>query len=117
MPVETRVQRILADYDYWIQRPSELKGNLGRLKSRYGQKVLDEWNALIDGGQWAELVERLLLEHYDVGYTMSLARREKEVKNACFGSHASLSLGHSITLLCRTLPTEPRHVIFFVGLD
>ena len=33
VPVAVRVQRILADYDYWINNPEDLKGMLQKLKS------------------------------------------------------------------------------------
>ena len=39
-----------------------------------GAKRVDEWLSLIDEGKWPVLVERLLLEHYDEGYTMSSGR-------------------------------------------
>jgi tRNA 2-selenouridine synthase len=74
LPVAVRVQRILDDYEYWVRNPAELKAVLQRLKKAHGQAVLDEWCALIDGGEWEALVERLLVEHYDVTYSHQASR-------------------------------------------
>ncbi len=50
LPLPARVQRILADYSYWVGNPSELKQALGRFRSKYGQRV-DGWYTLIDAGR------------------------------------------------------------------
>jgi len=68
LPIEVRVERILDDYHYWLQNPLELKAALERLRNRHGAKTLERWNGLIDAGSWHELVESLLLEHYDALY-------------------------------------------------
>jgi tRNA 2-selenouridine synthase len=40
----------------------------------HGARRIGEWKALVDTDHWAELVERLLLEHYDPSYDRSMKR-------------------------------------------
>lgn len=85
--VQSRVEFLLSDYDYFLDKPELLKSKLGYLKSLHGAKVIEKWGELIDQAQWAELVQELLTEHYDPAYRKSMnatypALEQAEVLNA-----------------------------------
>ncbi len=69
--LQARVQFLLRDYDYAQQDNSWLFPKLERLKDRQGSKVIADWEHLAMQGQWAELVEQLLSNHYDPLYRQS----------------------------------------------
>ena len=48
-----------------------------RLKKTHGMRKLEAWFELIDASAWTELVERLLLEHYDTAYALHTARQDE----------------------------------------
>lgn len=74
VPDAARVQHLLEDYPVWLRETAELKERLGWLKQRVGGEVTGRWHDLIDAGQWPELVQALLNEHYDPSYAHSQAR-------------------------------------------
>jgi intergrase/recombinase len=46
-----RVRRILAEYDFWVHHPEELKEKLRKLTASYGRKTVEKWASLIDANQ------------------------------------------------------------------
>lgn len=70
--VKARVQFLLGDYDYFLKDPESLKTRLGFLTSLHGRKVIDDWGALVDQGDWQTLVQQLLENHYDIAYRKSM---------------------------------------------
>lgn len=72
LPLEARVQGLLAEYSHLINHPEILKAQLAHLKARHGHKKLNQWLSLIDTQQWQELVKDLLETHYDPAYTHSI---------------------------------------------
>lgn len=70
--VQARVQFLLGDYDYFLNDPENLKTRLGFLTSLHGRKVIDDWGALVDQGDWQTLVQQLLENHYDIAYRKSM---------------------------------------------
>lgn len=78
-PLPDRVDWIIQTYPHLIDHPDHLKSKLDPLKKRYGKAVLQQWFEWIDAGQWTQLVETLLKEHYDPTYDHGL--------NRDYGSH------------------------------
>lgn len=69
-----RGRLLLAEYEHFR---SDLKGLLALLECLvplHGSVRVSEWQALAQAGRWPELVERLLLEHYDPSYDRSMRR-------------------------------------------
>ena len=72
--VESRAQLLLAEYRHFLADPGRLDEQLQRLIELHGRETIAEWRALLAGGQWGELVSRLLVEHYDPAYDRSMSR-------------------------------------------
>jgi tRNA 2-selenouridine synthase len=72
--MKSRVSWLCEDYGHFFQQPEILKGQLSKLKEIVGQSKLDEWLMLVDQQAWPQLVERLLVDHYDPTYRRSMQR-------------------------------------------
>lgn len=72
-PVSARVQLLMDDYRHFLSDPALLIQRLTPLLPLHGRQVLDHWQQLAVQGEWAELVEKLLLQHYDPAYRRSTA--------------------------------------------
>lgn len=66
-----RVDFLLRDYDYFLQRPTWLIEQLTHLKGLQSDDTLQRWNSLITSGDFATLVDELLALHYDPLYQRS----------------------------------------------
>ena len=72
-PVAARVQLLMEDYRHFLSDPALLIQRLTPLLPLHGRQVLDHWQMLAEQGEWAALVEKLLLQHYDPAYLRSTA--------------------------------------------
>jgi tRNA 2-selenouridine synthase len=72
-PLAARVQLLMEDYKHFLHDPASLIERLTPLLPLHGRRVLDHWQMLAEQGNWAELVEKLLLQHYDPAYHRSTA--------------------------------------------
>jgi tRNA 2-selenouridine synthase len=72
-PVAARVQLLMEDYKHFLSNPELLIQRLTPLLTLHGRQVLDHWQKLAEQGEWAELVEKLLTQHYDPSYRRSTA--------------------------------------------
>lgn len=70
--VQARVEFLLRDYDYFLTHSERLKSQLSFLFRLHGKQVIDGWHSLIEQGEWAMLVEQLLVQHYDIAYRKSM---------------------------------------------
>lgn len=70
-PVAARVQLLMEDYKHFLSDPALLIERLTPLLPLHGRQVLDHWQQLAEQGEWAVLVEKLLLQHYDPAYLRS----------------------------------------------
>jgi tRNA 2-selenouridine synthase len=71
--VETRVALLMDEYRHFFADPAALGAQLDCLVALHGRKRVGEWKALAAAGDWADLVRRLLEEHYDPAYRRSAA--------------------------------------------
>lgn len=69
-----RVRLLMEDYQHFTRDPAILNKQLDCLLSLYGREKIGHWHALANTGQMAELVDELLVEHYDPAYTRSIDR-------------------------------------------
>jgi tRNA 2-selenouridine synthase len=61
----------MEDYKHFLSDPALLIERLTPLLPLHGRQVLDHWQQLAEQGEWAVLVEKLLLQHYDPAYLRS----------------------------------------------
>jgi tRNA 2-selenouridine synthase len=72
--VDQRVQFLCEEYAHFFNQPDHLISQLTRLKPLVGTERLGHWCRLIEEQNWAELVERLLVDHYDPTYSRSMQK-------------------------------------------
>jgi len=77
--MQERIKHIIDEYPYCIENPEDLKVSLSVLNNfkRVSKDRLDSWLRLVDTGSWQELVESLLVHHYDPTYHNSQAKNSQ----------------------------------------
>ncbi len=68
---EVRVALLLDEYRHFFADLPALNLQLDCLVALHGREQIETWKALAVGGDWANLVTRLLEEHYDPAYRRS----------------------------------------------
>ena len=71
LPLTERVKHIIQDYDYFTTDFDAAKEQLLRLSRFQPTGTVDRWTSLGEERKWEELVEDLLINHYDPTYTKS----------------------------------------------
>jgi tRNA 2-selenouridine synthase len=69
-----RVRLLMEDYEHFARDPQALNGQLDHLVQLHGRARIDAWHALANSGAMPELVDQLLVEHYDPAYLRSIDR-------------------------------------------
>ena len=69
-----RVRLLMEDYDHFTASPDTLNTQLDCLVKLHGREKIDSWHAMANGGRMPELVDELLVEHYDPAYLKSIDR-------------------------------------------
>jgi len=69
-----RVRLLMEDYEHFARDPQALNGQLDHLVLLHGRAKIDAWHALANTGAMPELVDQLLVEHYDPAYLRSIDR-------------------------------------------
>ncbi|WP_296949686.1 tRNA 2-selenouridine(34) synthase MnmH [uncultured Massilia sp.] len=69
-----RVALLVEDYQHFVRDPSALNAQLEHLVQLHGRARIDAWHALATTGRMAELVDQLLVAHYDPAYLKSIDR-------------------------------------------
>jgi tRNA 2-selenouridine synthase len=69
-----RVRLLMEDYKHFARDPQALNGQLDHLVQLHGRAKIDAWHALANNGAMPELVDQLLVEHYDPAYLRSIDR-------------------------------------------
>jgi tRNA 2-selenouridine synthase len=72
--LEDRVTFLCQEYAHFFETPDVLLAQLTRLKPLVGGTRLAQWQSLIEQQQWPELVESLLVDHYDPTYRRSMEK-------------------------------------------
>jgi len=70
-PIAVRVKFLIAEYGHFLADPGRLKAQLDCLIGLHGREAIGAWHALADRGEWEQLVEDLLVAHYDPAYRRS----------------------------------------------
>ncbi len=69
-----RVKLLLQDYDFFVKDIEFFCDRLGALTEARGAAVVAQWQAQARGGQVADVVQDLLVQHYDPVYLQSMRR-------------------------------------------
>jgi tRNA 2-selenouridine synthase len=69
-----RVRLLMEDYRHFCAEPSALNAQLEHLVQLHGRATIDAWQAMATGGRLPELVDELLVQHYDPAYLRSIDR-------------------------------------------
>jgi len=64
----------MEDYEHFCADPSALNTQLDHLVQLHGRAKINAWHAMAEGGEMAQLVDQLLVEHYDPAYLRSIDR-------------------------------------------
>jgi tRNA 2-selenouridine synthase len=71
---KTRVSWLIREYHHFLTDTDNFKQKLGLLTAHYGKVQIAKWSEAIDAGNFPELVEELLIKHYDPSYLSSIVR-------------------------------------------
>ncbi|MFC5474960.1 tRNA 2-selenouridine(34) synthase MnmH [Paraherbaspirillum soli] len=69
-----RVKLLMEDYAHFINDPSLLNAQLDCLRYLHGRDTIGRWQQMALDGRMAELVDELLVKHYDPAYLQSIKR-------------------------------------------
>jgi tRNA 2-selenouridine synthase len=69
-----RVRLLMEDYQHFCADPAALNGQLDHLAQLHGRAKIDAWHEMANTGRMPELVDELLVEHYDPAYLRSIDR-------------------------------------------
>lgn len=82
LPLAERVRLLREEYLHFEQDRAALDAQLDCLTALHGRDRIAQWKALAAGERWEELVERLLVEHYDPAYLKSIDRNFAQIGGA-----------------------------------
>jgi len=74
LPLAERVALLTSDYEFFVRDTNAFCGRLDALRVKRGNDVVDAWQEVARGGRTAEVVEALLVRHYDPIYLESMRR-------------------------------------------
>jgi tRNA 2-selenouridine synthase len=70
----TRVSWLMREYQHFLTDTPELESKLKMLNSRYGKETIAAWCDQAREGRFTDLVNELLVTHYDPSYQSSIER-------------------------------------------
>jgi tRNA 2-selenouridine synthase len=82
VPRDVRIRLLRDEYAHFEANPIALMTQLECLVALLGRERINRWKALAESKDWDQMVEQLLLEHYDPAYEKSIARNFKRVDSA-----------------------------------
>jgi tRNA 2-selenouridine synthase len=68
------VRLLMEDYEHFTNSPETLNTQLDCLVKVHGRDKIDSWHELATSGRMPELVDALLVDHYDPAYLRSIDR-------------------------------------------
>jgi tRNA 2-selenouridine synthase len=69
-----RVRLLMEDYHHFCAEPATLNTQLDCLVQLHGRDKINGWHDMANGGQMPQLVDELLVDHYDPAYIRSIDR-------------------------------------------
>jgi tRNA 2-selenouridine synthase len=74
LPLQARVELLMEDYAFFVQEPEKFCDRLSTLIEARGKVVIEQWQLLVRSGHIRQVVQELLLHHYDPTYARSVER-------------------------------------------
>ena len=68
LPLEERAAYLLDDYRHFPDDPRRIHQLVDKLRRLRGSELVDQWQSLIDAGEWTGFVRSILENHYDLVY-------------------------------------------------
>ncbi|MGS0742296.1 tRNA 2-selenouridine(34) synthase MnmH [Glaciimonas sp. GG7] len=69
-----RVKLLMDDYLHFVADPALLNAQLSCLTALHGREIIGRWQTMATDGRMEELVDALLVKHYDPAYLQSIKR-------------------------------------------
>jgi tRNA 2-selenouridine synthase len=88
---EERVRLLIEDYQHFACNAPALNTQLAYLTDLHGKARIAKWQEMATAGQMPELVDELLVEHYDPAYTRSTHRNFTQYEGAAVVPLAEIS--------------------------
>jgi tRNA 2-selenouridine synthase len=82
LPLQARVKLLRTEYEHFELDLAALSAQLDCLVALHGREQIDAWKRMAREGRWDDLVERLLVEHYDPAYLRSIDRNFTRISKA-----------------------------------
>ncbi len=82
LPLACRVALLIEDYPHLVEDPLLFQKKLQALIPLRGQEMVRNWCALIEEGRIPEVVQSLLINHYDPTYFSSMKKNFKQLPSA-----------------------------------
>lgn len=82
LPLDARIRLLRDEYAHFESDAGTLYAQLDCLVPLHGRENVAQWKRLAESGRWDEMVERLLVEHYDPAYVKSIGRNFARVTGA-----------------------------------
>jgi tRNA 2-selenouridine synthase len=98
-----RVALLCEEYTHFVQNAATLNEQLARLTTHYGAAQVTQWQTQASAGDWAALVETLLVKHYDPAYEQSLGRNYLRIDEALELALAGIQTNHFAAMALQIL--------------
>ncbi|MGD9787771.1 MAG: tRNA 2-selenouridine(34) synthase MnmH [Sulfuricellaceae bacterium] len=82
VPMAARVDYLQRDYRHYLEEPETLCEKLAYLTALHGKERIGRWQELTRAGAWNELVEELLVDHYDPAYRRSTRQHYPQLEQS-----------------------------------
>ncbi len=106
MPIESRCELLLEDYQHLIQSPDVLNQLIDTMRFRLGNQTIGEWKRLVAQKQWHAFVKHLLETHYDQAYAKSAQTQNRTLKlRLSISSYKDLNTDQTISPVLDALQT------------
>jgi len=79
---EDRVKLLIEDYHHFACNAPALNAQLGYLVPLHGKEKIERWRGMATDGEMPELVDQLLVDHYDPAYLRSINRNFVQYEKA-----------------------------------
>lgn len=74
LPLDARVRLLIEDYDFFVTDTAAFCARLDALRASRGHDVVSGWQEAARAGRTGEVVQDLLVTHYDPNYNQSMQR-------------------------------------------
>lgn len=82
LSVAHRIALLMEDYAHFVQDTDQLNEQINCLSALYGKAQITAWTDLAKQGNLQQLVQELLLQHYDPSYRRAIDRNFVQIKSA-----------------------------------